>query len=203
MRLNSYNMAVKTLHARGCLADMVDRMWVYMEDGDTENADCVREKSLKLMGLIKTADRWKPSLGKDASVGTIVSEISSGNYVIPYMYKGLSVNGIAIRESRGIVFSGGNSDVNSKIRDITYAFPLNDDSIQYLGKLSGGVLTTTISYVSSIVAITALSLDETSAVSYTTTTSDPVKFDDNPICLTDKQILSVIKNIDELCDCSC
>jgi hypothetical protein len=196
-------MAVKTLNARGCFADMIDRMWVYLEDGDTENADCVRQKALMLMGLIKTADRWKPSLGKDSLMVTIVSEITSGSFVIPYMYTRLLVNGLPVREARGIVFSGGNSDVFSKINDISDGFPLNDDLFQVSSSAVGSEFTFVAKYTSANSPLSHVKVDETSSVTSTVTTSDPITFDDNPICLTDEQILSVVGKIDELCDCSC
>lgn len=201
MKLNSYNMAVKTLNASGCFADMVDRMWTYMEEGDTEKADCARHKALMLLGLIKTARRWKPSLGSGAKTVTITSEIDSGSYTIPYMYTKMYVNGIVIRERRKIVFTGGNSDVlGAIVQGVKCGLPLNDDLIRVKSFNTTGVFT----YKPSVSPITSAKTEETSSVTFSVTQTDEETINDQPLCLTDTQILSVVKKIDELCDnCNC
>jgi hypothetical protein len=114
MRLTSYNMAVKILSARCCLASMVERMWAYMEDGDVENADCVREKALMLSGLIKAAKRWKPTV-VEGYENVIDFNLSSTTHPSPFIVDSISINGLKV-VPRFIAYGGTQDVVTKQIR---------------------------------------------------------------------------------------
>ena len=199
-------MAAKTLNARGCYADMVDRMWAYMDAGDTENADCVRQKALILLGLIKTADRWKPTILEGGQL-TYVVTITSGNFTFPYLLYGVQVNGMNIM-SPVTIYSGDNYDVYSAAANAINSFlSSNDDTVQVSAAASsaGAVsVTITVKYINSLAPIVFSSAYFVGVgTTVSVEISAEVLISQTPTCLTDEQILSVIGKIDELCDCNC
>lgn len=205
MRLNSYNMAVKALRANGCYADMVDRMWTYMEEGDSEKADCARQKALMLLGLIKTIRRWQPSIGAGAKKLVGTSTVASGSFVFPYIFESAAVNGVVVNTNRTILFSGTNGtvlkDAYSKKPNLVY---VNDDMIRFSASYNSGILSTELIYIPSLSPITGRQYSESSSVTMSYTSDGEETINDQPLCLTNEQILSVIRKIDELCDnCNC
>lgn len=203
MRLTSYNMAVKVLHAKGCLADMVDRMWAYMEEGDTENAQCVREKALGLYSLIETAGRWRPTI-KDGFVGVSVFDYSVVTTSTPYYLSFQRMNGRVINQPF-LSFGGTQRFVTGLVCASNHFISDNDDEIQFsTEKVSS--LSVRVSAVSTQ-QITSLGSDGsigTQAGSIVITQVSSEEISDVPYkCLTDAQILSVVGKIDELCECKC
>lgn len=203
MRLTSYNMAVKILHAKGCLADMVDRMWGYMEEGDAIKAQCAREKALGMYALIETASRWSPTItdGKEMYSHIVIASVNQ-----PQLTEELIINGIKISYGNVYINDIDDSDAVLHWSDTINGFiSENDDIIQL------SIFNTTPTGVSSI---TRTSMPEIYAssndIQYLFTTNDieptsvTTDFEGNePLCLTDAQILSVIEKIDELCKCNC
>lgn len=204
MRLNSYNMAVKVLKAKGCFADMVDRMWGYMEEGDTENAQCVREKAIGLYALLETAGRWSPTIVDGYTTGAVV-DYSPVTFPSPYLLGPVRYNGIAV--SRTFTAYGGTVGFVSGLSRAANCFPSPDDDIMQVSMERVGDRITVVRVLSAS-PITDLGSDGSSGGSVGSQSfimlSDNVPFEDaQPHCLTDAQILSIIGKIDELCECNC
>lgn len=203
MRLTSYNMAVKILNAGDSLADMVDRMWSYMEEGDVENADCVREKALGLYSLIKTADRWRPTI-KNGFAGVSISDRSALTVSTPYYLSFQRVNGRIVNQPF-LSFGGTQGFVTGLVCASNHFISDNDDEIQFSAEKVSS-LSIRISAVSTQ-QITSFSSDgsigtQTGSIVETQVSSEEIS--DAPYkCLTDTQILSVIRKIDELCGYEC
>lgn len=203
MRLTSYNMAVKILQAKGCFADLVDRMWTYMEEGDIDRAQCTREKALGMYALIETAKKWSPTITDGIMLESHVV-ISSVNQ--PQLTGALTVNGIKV-SYEGIYISDPDDyiAVSQWANTVNGFLSANDDIVQV------DVLSTTATGIhatirTSMSAISASGNDSNnlftinnSASSFTTTEFE----DEQPRCLTNAQILSVIEKINELCECDC
>lgn len=203
MRLTSYNMAVKILSARCCLASMVERMWAYMEDGDVENADCVREKALMLSGLIKAAKRWKPTI-VEGYENVLDVDSSPVTHPSPFIVDNISADGISI-SNRFIAYGGTTGLVSKLITSGNCYISPNDDLIsvryskinneRYVIKILSKEPLTDLDYVTSGGA---------SGVPVVNFIKNNVPFSGGtPKCLTDAQILSVVGKIDELCKCKC
>jgi hypothetical protein len=203
MRLTSYNMAVKVLHAKNCLADMVDRMWAYMEEGDTENAQCVREKALALSALIKTASRWRPTI-KDGFAAVSIFDYSNTTTSTPYYLSFQRMNGMAVNQPF-LSFGGTQSFVTGLVCASGHFISDSDDKIQFSAeKLSSLSLRAS---VTSAQQITSLGSDgaigtQTGSPVITQVSSEEIS-DVQPRCLTNAQALSVVGKIDELCKCEC
>lgn len=203
MRLTSYNMAVKILHAKGCLADMVDRMWSYMEEGDAEKAQCVREKALMMYALLETASKWHPTITEGLQSDIYVG-ISSVNQ--PQLTGALAINSISVSyEGVFIVNPDDSIAVSQWAHTVNGFLSENDDIVQVeivsntMSGLNALVKTSMSSIVPSGNDSNDLFTINTSAITATTTEFDGVV----PDCLTNAQILSVIEKIDDLCECNC
>jgi len=207
MRLTSYNIALVRLKAGCCLSDMVGRMWQYMEEGDTENAQCVREKALILSGLIKTLCRWRPTIAEGYRRSATFT-IDSGNYPIPFIAGQITINGIPVSKTSFMVLSGGNDDVfNGFAESVNCNTSSSDDIIQASASLLSGDITINAVYegsLSPLDSITATGIIDAPGVTVSATTTEEVPFlGAVPKCLTDSQVLSIIGKIDELCGCNC
>lgn len=203
MRLNSYNMAVKVLDAKGCFADFVDRMWAYMEEGDVDKAQCAREKALGMLALITTASRWRPTI-KNGKRYTVV--FGTGAITAPVIFSRFAYNGVPIINS-GILF-GSDQDVTEAFAELFNHHIQEDDLISfrraritsapYNGAL--GILTVAdelLPLVTSEIVTVGFAGSDAEFI------SEEVLEDEDYLCLTDEQILSVIEKIDELCECNC
>jgi hypothetical protein len=202
MRLTSYNIAAKRLKAGCCLAIHVENMWGYMEEGDIVNAQCAREKALMLDSLICTLARWKPTIlsGKTQSA---TFTINSGNYTIPFLSGSVTINGLLVG-GNFITYEGGNNDVFTSFQDsVNSLISPNDDTVQVSSLAVGNQNTLEIIYVDSLspLSISADTLSNNVTVSATVT--NEVDYIGVPSCLTDLQVLSIIKKIDELCEAEC
>lgn len=200
MRLTSYNIAVKRLNAGCCLSDLVARMWEYMEEGDVKNAQCVREKALVLSGLIKALERWHPTITEGFTT-EVETDFSTITYPDPYIHISSSVNGRSV--IRSFFAYGGNSEILDGL--ISSPSCDNDDIIQ-LKFLRTGEETATITVTSSE-ELYALSNVNSTAISGSVTRTyvnpnEPFS-GVSPNCLSNTQVLSIIKKIDELCGCNC
>lgn len=203
MRLTSYNMAVKILHAKGCLADMVDRMWVYMEEGDAEKAQCVREKALMMYALLETASRWHPTITEGLMLDSYVV-LSSVNQ--PQLTGALSINGIDVSYEGVFITNPDDSIAVSQWAHTVNGFLSNNDDIVQVEIVSNTLSGFNAVVRTSMSSITPSGNDSNdlftvngSASTFTTTEFDGVV----PDCLTNAQILSVIEKIDDLCECNC
>jgi len=200
MRLTSLNIANVRLNAGCCLSDMVERMWAYKEEGDTENEKCVREKALILSGLIKTLCRWRPTI-KTAGRSTLVGEIESGTFPIPYLYAGTSTDGLPT-SNPFMVLSGGNPEVVTALLDATNCFiSPNDDLVQTVStrRLGPEKIEVVRDYAEGVdFLISEFPDDVTWEI-----TGGGEQVTNLPNCLTDAQVLSIIKKIEELCPCGC
>ena len=202
MRLTSYNMAVKILHAKGCLADMVDRMWAYMEEGDTENAQCVREKALGLCSLIETASRWKPTI-KDGYRTTIYADTQAVSWASsPAISTPIVVNGISITYQR--MFNATPSEYAAALVSSASCVLSGNDDLISMSCVRPGETTTKTTITSSFEPTSIVSPTEPDYLGSIITITESEEFSDAvPHCLTDAQILSVVGKIDELCECKC
>ena len=203
MRLTSYNMAVKILSARCCLASMVERMWAYMEDGDVENADCVREKALMLSGLIKAAKRWKPTVVEGYRVVTVF-DYSDVTTSTPYYQSFQRINGMVVNPPF-TAFGGTEKFVDGLIQANNCFISSNDDVVQFSVKKNNNTSFTASVAISE--PYDTLGNDGTIGTQTGSVAVTPVSNDEfsggTPKCLTDAQILSVVGKIDELCGCKC
>ena len=202
MRLTSYNVAIKILHAKGCFADLVDRMWTYMEEGDIDRAQCAREKALGMYALIETAKRWKPTI-ENAKTLTATFSITAGSYTTPLISSKAVVNGIDISGPLSVI-GGGNQEVFDKFTDIIDGFlSKNDDILQVSAQegLSTSILTAV--YDESLSPLSISTGLNGFGVTVAVSVSAEADLDTEPLCLTDAQILSVIEKINELCECNC
>jgi hypothetical protein len=203
MRLTSYNMAVKILSARCCLASMVERMWAYMEDGDVENADCVREKALMLSGLIKAAKRWKPTI-VEGYENVIDFNLSSTTHPSPFIVDSISINGLKV-VPRFIAYGGTQDVVTKQIRSGNCYISMNDDLISVRhSKVNNDRFVMSIVSKDPLDTLDAVNSGGASGVPVVNFIKNNVSFSGGtPKCLTDAQILSVVGKIDELCGCKC
>lgn len=202
MRLTSYNIAAKRLKAGCCLAIHVENMWGYMEEGDMVNAQCVREKAIMLDSLICTLARWKPTIlsGKTQSA---TFTINSGTYPIPFISGPVTINGLLVG-GNFVTYEGGNNDVFTSFQDsANSSISPNDDTVQASSLAIGNQITLEMIYVDSLspLSISADTLSNNVTVSATVT--NEVDYIGVPSCLTDLQVLSIIKKIDELCEAEC
>jgi len=200
MRLTSLNIAKVRLKAGCCLSDMVERMWAYKEEGDTENEKCVREKALILSGLIKTLCRWRPTI-VNAGRSTLVGEIESGSFPIPYLYAGTSTDGLPT-SNPFMVLSGGNPEVVTALLHAMNCFiSPNDDLVQVIStrRLGPEKIEVTTDFAEGVNFLIAEFPDEVTWEF----TGEGGQVTNVPNCLTDAQVLSIIKKIEELCPCGC
>jgi hypothetical protein len=200
MRLTSLNIAKVRLKAGCCLSDMAERMWAYKEEGDLENEKCVREKALILSGLIKTLCRWKPTI-KTAVRSTLVGEIESGTFPIPYLYAGTSTDGLPT-SNPFMVLSGGNPEVVTALLDAINCFiSPNDDLVQTIStrRLGSEKIEVVRNFAEGVNFLVSEFPDDVTWE----ITGEGEQVTNLPNCLTDAQVLSIIKKIEELCPCGC
>jgi hypothetical protein len=202
MRLTSYNIAAKRLKAGCCLAIHVENMWGYMEEGDMVNAQCAREKALMLDSLICTLARWKPTIlsGKTQSA---TFTINSGNYTIPFLSGSVTINGLLVG-GNFVTYEGGNNDVFTSFQDsVNSLISPNDDTVQVSSLAVGNQNTLEMIYVDSLSPLSISAETLSSGVTVSATVTSEVNYIGVPSCLTDLQVLSIIKKIDELCEAEC
>lgn len=205
MKLTSYNMAVKTLHAMGCFADMVDRMWAYIQEGDMEKAECARERSLVLLGLIKTAEKWTPTISSGYTT-TIRFDYSDVTTSTPYYLSFQRVLGMIVN-TPFISFEGTENFVDCLLFT-SYRYISDVDDIVQLQYSKVNDLVFDVKFYSTK-DVNSFTNDgdigtQTGAVTITVLEESTQFTDNQPPCLTNEQILSVVKKIDELCDnCNC
>jgi len=203
MRLTSYNIAAKRLKAGCCLAIHVENMWGYMEEGDMVNAQCAREKAIMLEALMCTLARWAPTIliGKTRSA---TFTINSGNYPIPFISGPVTINGLLVG-GNFVTYENGNIGVfNSFQNSANNLVSPNDDSVQVSSTAIDNQITLDIVYIETMspLSISAITLDSP-GVNVSATVTQEEDYVGVPSCLTDLQILSVIKKIDELCEAEC
>ena len=202
MRLTSYNIAAKRLKAGCCLAIHVENMWGYMEEGDMVNAQCAREKALMLDSLICTLARWKPTIlsGKTQSA---TFTIDSGNFTIPFLSGSVTINGLLVG-GNFVTYEGGNNDVFTSFQDsVNSLISPNDDTVQASSLAIGNQITFEVIYVDSLSPLSISSDILSNNVTVSATVTNEVDYIGVPSCLTDLQVLSIIKKIDELCEAEC
>lgn len=202
MRLTSYNIAAKRLKAGCCLAIHVENMWGYMEEGDMVNAQCAREKALMLDALICTLGRWHPTISS-GKTKSITITIDSGTLPIPFILGEITVNGLLIG-GNSTAYEGGNVGVFQLTQDsINNLISPNDDSVHASSVAIDNQITLDINYIESMspISISAEKISSNATVSVTQT--DEEDYVGVPSCLTDLQVLSIIKKIDELCEAEC
>ena len=203
MRLTSYNMAVKILHAKDCLADMVDRMWAYMEEGDTDKAQCVREKALGLYALMETAGRWRPTITDGKSYKLV---FGTGTITAPAIVGTLAYNGVRVSNS-GILF-GDDNEVTHGLARLFNCHLQDDDLIDFRNAVITSepynAVSGTLFVSDALLPLTTSEITTFGFVGGASEMTDETVFEDaEPYCLTDSQIHSVIGKIDELCECKC
>ena len=202
MRLTSYNIAAKRLKAGCCLAIHVENMWGYMEEGDMVNAQCAREKALMLDSLICTLARWKPTIlsGKTQSA---TFTIDSGNFTIPFLSGTVTINGLLVG-GNFVTYEGGNNDVFTSFQDsVNNLISPNDDTVQASSLAIENQITFEVIYVDSLSPLSISSDILSNNVTVSATVTNEVDYIGVPSCLTDLQVLSIIKKIDELCEAEC
>ena len=175
-------------------------MWAYKEEGDLENEKCVREKALILSGLIKTLCRWKPTI-KTAVRSTLVGEIESGTFPIPYLYAGTSTDGLPT-SNPFMVLSGGNPEVVTALLDAINCFiSPNDDLVQTIStrRLGSEKIEVVRNFAEGVNFLVSEFPDDVTWE----ITGEGEQVTNLPNCLTDAQVLSIIKKIEELCPCGC
>ena len=212
MRLTSYNIAIKRHKAGCCLSELVERMWGYMEQGDTENAECVRQKALMLNGLIDVLCRWKPTI-ESGFITQLSTNYSTVVYPDPFIHQSTLFNGInsvspffAYGQSSGAFIAFGDSDevVNCYAHAANSWISLSDDILQITMERTAPFqfLTTFIS-TSPLTGLTSNQSSVISGFPGGVVVVDNVAFSSVQVnCLTNEQVLSVIGKIDELCGCA-
>lgn len=203
MRLTSRNIAIRSLKARKCLADMTARMWAYMEEGDTENALCVRKKAIGLLGLIRTAERWRPTI-VNGYRNSIHFDLSPVTHPSAFIVDSISINGIKV-VPRFIAYGGTQDVVAKQVRAANCNIPADDDTVavRYIrtGNLSFRLETVSTLPLTSLDGVNSGGASGSPIADVITGNEE---FSDaQPPCLTDAQILAVVGKMDELCDCKC
>lgn len=205
MRLTTLNIRKRYLLAGCCMADYMTDHWNYLEEGNIEKAECVLTKSLKLDALRKTLLRWYPVID-GAKYVTKTVEIDSGNYVFPFNVEYFKVNGMDISDWT-YLYNGDNEAVFDEAACSINGFvSSNDDLIQvYAEKTESSPVTIflRIVYDSDQSPVSFQSGSSFTSVTTSTTTTTEADYTYPRECLTDAQVLSVIKKIDELCECEC
>jgi hypothetical protein len=199
MRLTSYNIAAKRLKAGCCLAIHVENMWRYMEEGDMVNAQCAREKALMLDALISTLGRWKPTIATGYKT-TFISIIESGTYVFPFFVYYRMLNGMALLNPYWVTGNDNQDVLNTDMCQINSFVSPNDDTVKLTSNVYDGVLIWTIISPEQITSIESSTSVNNIVHNSTLTDEEHVGV---PPCLTDAQVLSIIKKIDELCEAEC
>tara|TARA_R110001632_G_scaffold70752_3_gene164645 strand:- start:1872 stop:2489 length:618 start_codon:yes stop_codon:yes gene_type:complete len=202
MRLTSYNVAVKALNAKGCLSDTVNRMWDYMEEGDIDKAQCARDKAIVLDSLICALERWVPVISKGKSITRTITYVSGG-FTFPYHLYYLKANTFPMANqitqysgSNAIVYRAAAASVNNY---------LNSNSDKVITRInvnsnSGIVIKITFEYTSDMSPIIFTTLSSTNASLVDTQTMGlETNITNEPYCLTNTQLLSVIGKIDKIC----
>jgi len=200
MRLTSYNIAVVALKAECCASAYAERMWGYIEEGDTEKEQCAYEKALQLSFLIDTLKRWKPTI-KKAGRSTLAGEIASGTFPIPYLYGGTSTDSLPT-SNPFMVLSGGNPEVVTALLNAIDCFiSPNDDLVQTIStrRLGPEKIEVVRDYAD---GVDFLISEFPSDVTWTIT-GDGEEVTNVPYCLTDEEVLSVVEKIQQICTCGC
>lgn len=205
MRLTTLNIRRKALLAGCCMSDLMARYWEYIEDGDTKKADCALNKALKLDALRKTLLRWSPQI-EDPKYVTVTYTINSGNYSFPFSMSQFTVDGINVIDPV-YVHSGNNLEVwEDSIASINGFVSPNDDVVQVSAELlsespvSGKL---TVVYDSDLSPVSLMGSGLTGGVTATITVSTEADYEYPSSSITNAQMLSVIKKIDEICGCNC
>jgi len=199
MRLTSYNIAAKRLKAGCCLAIHVENMWNYMEEGDMDSAQCAREKALMLDALICTLGRWKPTIPTGYLL-TSISVIDSGSYNFPFFRYYRTFNGMALNNPYWITGENNQDVLNLDNHEINSFVSPNDDTVQLTSNVYEGTRILEIISSEEYPNITSETSSENISLTSTYTSVEHVG---TPHCLTDTQVLSIIKKIDELCEAEC
>tara|TARA_R110000868_G_scaffold261078_3_gene519183 strand:- start:271 stop:888 length:618 start_codon:yes stop_codon:yes gene_type:complete len=203
MRLTSYNIAAKRLKAGCCMAIHVENMWRYMEEGDMVNAQCAREKALMLDALICTLNRWHPTISSGKTKSATFT-IDSGTYSIPFISGPVTINGLLVG-GNFVTYEDGNIGVFHSFQEsINNLVSPNDDSVHVSSTAIDNQIILDITYVEylSPISISAPTLDSP-GVTVSATSTEEEDYVGVPSCLTDLQVLSIIKKIDELCEAEC
>lgn len=200
MRLTSYNIAVVALKAECCASAYVERMWGYIEEGDTEKEQCAYEKALQLSFLIDTLKRWRPTI-KKAGRSTLIGEIASGTFPIPYLYGGTSTDSLPT-SNPFMVLSGDNPEVVTALLNAIDCFiSPNDDLVQTIStrRLGPEKIEVVRDYADGVdFLVSGFPSDVTWTV-----TGDGEEVTNVPYCLTDEEVLSVVEKIQQICTCGC
>jgi len=199
MRLTSYNIAAKRLKAGCCLAIHVENMWGYMEEGDMVNAQCAREKALMLDALICTLGRWKPTIATGYKY-TSIGVVNSGSYTFPFFVYYRTFNGIALINPYWITGEDNQDVLNLDMYEINSFVSPNDDTVQLTSNVYEGTVIWTIISAEEYPDILSGTTTNNVSLTYVATSEEHVGV---PPCLTDLQVLSIIKKIDELCEAEC
>lgn len=200
MRLTSYNIAVVALKAECCASAYVERMWGYIEEGDTEKEQCAYEKALQLSFLVDTLKRWRPTI-KKAGRSTLIGEIASGTFPIPYLYAGTSTDSLPT-SNPFMVLSGGNPEVVTALLNAIDCFiSPNDDLVQTISTRRLGP--EKIEVVRDFADGVDFLISEFPSDVTWTITGDGENVTNTPYCLTDEEVLSVVEKIQQICTCGC
>jgi hypothetical protein len=200
MRLTSYNIAVVALKAECCASAYVERMWGYIEEGDTEKEQCAYEKALQLSFLIDTLKRWRPTI-TEGYYGEILADFSAVTYPDPFIHASTIVNGVNILQP--FIAYGGNSAIIDKY--ISCGTVVDDDYLQYSAeKKSASTFLAKFISKEQITSIQVTSSDFLSGNEITTIATPVTQFTGAvPNCLTDEEVLSVVEKIQQICTCGC
>lgn len=204
MRLTSYNIAVLALKAECCASVFVERMWGYIEEGDTEKEQCAYEKALQLSFLIDTLKRWKPNMS-----GSLVSaKYTLGTITAPVIAGKLALNGIDIMQYG--VLTGTDNEIyrqwpdlfltcnnpNSDLINVVSARYIVDDDLGEAVEVMLQVSDDTAPLVSSeSTFIGSVGGDAEYDVGDSVVRT--------PYSLSDEQLLSVVEKIQQICTCGC
>jgi hypothetical protein len=206
MRLTSYNIAVVALKAECCASAYVERMWGYIEEGDTEKEQCAYEKALQLSFLVDTLKRWMPIITSGYTRSATFT-IDSGTYPIPFIGGQVIVEGVAVSKPSFAVLSGGSEEVFNGFKESVNCFlPTSDDIIHVKASMSDGDVVLDFTYDSTLQPLNSILAEGLDApgVSVSADVTDEVAFAGAvPNCLTDEEILSVVEKIQKLCTCGC
>lgn len=207
MRLTSENICKKLLIAGNCLSEITENMWLAKEEGDTESANCYREKALFLRALMDSIRGWKPTLLAGNKI-VITTNVVSGSYSFPWLLGETTTNGKVILGQQYYASTISDSAVwRSILKSYGNAVNNVDDTIQIYGEITSlSPLTqeVTIEYTDEAAPINFDVISTTSGIVTTGTISDPVPFTrELQGCLSNPQVENALMKIDDICMGKC
>lgn len=201
MRLSSFEVHRKRFSAKCCLSSIVECMWRSKEDGDIEKVNKLRDQALQLHSLIFSLRRWRPTITSGVTQ-TYTIVVDSGTYSFPHFAGAITLNGYNVLGSAPVyTYSGTNATVfYDAINAIKENYSSNDDNAQVVLSFDGTDTLTAVIY--STTDIDFVTDDFLSGLTTTITSTDEEAITGISVpCLTDSEVESILKAMENLCGC--